>query len=66
MKNTGIILALALWWISSAQAQINTWQLGGAGLAWSDQDTVSVMVDFNGEGIHPIYLTTPNGTTPNG
>ena len=54
----GLAAALILLWASPPQAQVTTWQLGG-GLPWSEADTASVMIDFEGgEGaIQPIYIT---------
>ena len=56
-QSLGLVMAMALLWSGVGQAQISTWQLGGDGVAWIGQDTVSIMVDFDGEGIRPIYLT---------
>jgi len=40
-------------------AEVSTWQLGGSGLAWSENDTVQVFVDFETTpgAIQPRYLT---------
>ena len=40
-------------------AQISRWQIGGDGRAWSENDSVQVMIDFttNVDAIQPVYFT---------
>jgi len=48
-----LILAAA-----SVHAQVDKWQLGGSGVAWDQQDSLEVLVDFVGApgAIQPRYL----------
>ncbi len=41
------------------EADISAWKLGGSGLAWSGNDTVQVLIDFETApgAIQPLYLT---------
>ena len=50
-----LILSLS----QSATAQISHWQLGGSGLAWSENDTTRLFVDFatTPGAIRPTYFT---------
>lgn len=52
-----VLLGLVV--VGSGEAEIFFWKLGGSGLAWSDNDSVQVMIDFeNSPGaIQPIYIT---------
>ena len=51
--------ALILLLARAGGAQIVSWQLGGSGLAWGENDTVNVLIDFDSvEGaIQPVYIT---------
>ena len=42
-----------------AEAQISTWQLGGGGLSWSENDTTRLFIDFDSTpgAIQPTYFT---------
>ncbi len=52
-------VALSLFAAMASQAQLNTWQLGGDGLTWSETDSVNIFVDFASApgAIQPLYLT---------
>ena len=43
---------------TAGHAQLGTWQLGGNGLAWSESDSVNILVDAQSVpgAIQPIYL----------
>ena len=58
MRRATIIL-LTLILAQSAAAQISHWQLGGSGLAWSENDTTRLFVDFatTPGAIQPTYFT---------
>ena len=53
MRRATLLLLLSL--AHSATAQISHWQLGGSGLAWSENDTTRLFVDF---------ATTPGAIQP--
>ncbi|MFT5087706.1 MAG: hypothetical protein ACI906_004186 [Candidatus Latescibacterota bacterium] len=42
---------------STSQAQINRWQLGGDGLQWTGNDSISILIDITPTSIQPHYLT---------
>ncbi len=52
------LLVLLLFTASGGRAQVDIWQLGGSGLAWGEQDSLNILVDFDAEpgAIQPIYL----------
>ena len=54
MRRVTIVL-FTLILAQSATAQISHWQLGGSGLAWSENDTTRLFVDF---------ATTPVPSSP--
>lgn len=41
---------------SVSQAQISHWQLGGGGLQWTGNDSISILVDTTPTAIQPTYL----------
>jgi hypothetical protein len=51
--------ALGLLAAGSGEAEVSIWKVGGSGLAWSDHDSVSVMIDFESapRAIQPFYIT---------
>ena len=56
-----LIKATSLWLVlagSTSEAQRQNWQIGGSGLAWSEGDSVQVLIDFAAEpaAIQPIYI----------
>ncbi|MCY3668974.1 MAG: hypothetical protein OXH81_25195, partial [Gemmatimonadetes bacterium] len=58
MRRATIVL-FTLILAQSATAQISHWQLGGSGLAWSENDTTRLFVDFatTPGAIQPTYFT---------
>ena len=54
-----LMASLLLGLSQSATAQISHWQLGGSGLAWSENDTTRLFVDFatTPGAIQPTYFT---------
>ena len=58
MRRATIVL-FTLILAQSATAQISHWQLGGSGLAWSENDTTRLFVDFTTTpgAIQPTYFT---------
>ena len=52
-------LLLLLFLASDSRAEITFWQMGGADLAWTGNDTASVLVDFDAHptALQPVYLT---------
>ena len=58
--------ALILWFVGfllllggEIEAEISTWKLGGEGLAWSGNDSTSILIDFESApgAIRPVYIT---------
>ncbi len=49
---------LLICWATDSGAQRQSWQIGGAGLAWSEGDSSVVLVDFDSVpgAIQPIYI----------
>ncbi len=45
-------------WATAGHAQRQSWQIGGAGLAWSEGDSLVVLVDFDSApgAIQPVYI----------
>ena len=45
-------------WATASGAQRQSWQIGGAGLAWSEGDSAVVLVDFDSVpgAIQPVYI----------
>ena len=54
-----LMASLILGLSQSTAAQISHWQLGGSGLAWSENDTTRLFVDFatTPGAIQPTYFT---------
>ncbi len=54
--------ALLLWltasWITTAEADIALWQIGGSGLEWAEHDSVAILIDETTTpgAIQPIYI----------
>ncbi len=48
-----LIIVLA---VAPSHAQVAKWQLGGSGAAWSQRDSLHVLVDFADGAIQPRYL----------
>ena len=42
---------------SVSRAQVSRWQLGGDGLQWTGNDSISILVDVTPTAIQPFYLT---------
>ena len=59
MHNLWRCAALGLLVATPGEAQLGIWQLGGSGLAWSQADSVEILVDFERTpgAIQPVYLT---------
>ena len=60
MFSRGVWLAVGLSLLAAgAEARLNSWQIGGSGLAWSGNDSSSVMIDFESAptAIQPFYIT---------
>ena len=59
MHNLWRCAALGLLSATAGEAQLGTWQLGGSGLAWSQADSVELLIDFERTpgAIQPVYLT---------
>ena len=51
----GILLLLG----GEMEAEVSTWKLGGEGLAWSGNDSTSILIDFESApgAIRPVYIT---------
>ena len=49
---------LLLCWATASNAQRQSWQIGGAGLAWSEGDSAVVLIDFDAApgAIQPVYI----------
>ncbi len=49
---------LLVGWATASSAQRQSWQIGGAGLAWSEGDSAVVLVDFDSApgAIQPVYI----------
>ena len=49
---------LLVCWTTASSAQRQSWQIGGAGLAWSEGDSAVVLVDFDSApgAIQPVYI----------
>lgn len=49
---------LLVCWTTASSAQRHNWQLGGAGLAWSENDSAVVLIDFDSVpgAIQPVYI----------
>ena len=49
---------LLICWATASSAQRQSWQIGGAGLAWSEGDSSVVLVDFDSVpgAIQPVYI----------
>ena len=59
MHNLWRCAVLGLLAATAGEAQLGIWQLGGSGLAWSQADSVEILVDFERTpgAIQPVYLT---------
>ncbi len=49
---------LLVCWATASGAQRHSWQIGGAGLAWSENDSAVVLIDFDSVpgAIQPVYI----------
>ncbi|MDE2740676.1 MAG: hypothetical protein OXI58_03755 [Gemmatimonadota bacterium] len=49
---------LLVCWATASGAQRQSWQIGGAGLAWSEGDSAVVLIDFDSVpgAIQPVYI----------
>ena len=49
---------LLVCWATASGAQRHSWQIGGAGLAWSEGDSAVVLIDFDSVpgAIQPVYI----------
>ena len=52
-----LVALISLQGASVSQAQISRWQLGGSGLQWTGNDSISILVDTTPTAIRPTYLT---------
>lgn len=54
----GCLLAIFFLLVAQSQAQSPAWQLGGSGNAWSERDSLQVLIDFASApgSIQPVYL----------
>ena len=54
----GCLFAIFFLLVAQSQAQSPAWQLGGSGNAWSERDSLQVLIDFNRTpgSIQPVYL----------
>ncbi len=52
-----LVALISLQGASVSQAQISRWQLGGSGLQWTGNDSISILVDTTPTAIRPNYLT---------
>ena len=52
------VLAMALLCATNLDAQIGTWKIGGSGLSWSENDSITVLIEV-GDHLRPVYFT-PN------
>ena len=53
-----ILSAFLAFGVMASQAQRQSWQIGGAGLAWSEADSIQVLIDFDSSwgAIQPVYI----------
>ena len=53
-----ILSAFLAFGVMASQAQRQSWQIGGAGLAWSEGDSIQVLIDFDSSSgaIQPVYI----------
>ena len=58
MTYVRISLWLVASWITTAEADIALWQLGGSGLEWAEHDSVAILIDETTTpgAIQPIYI----------
>ena len=58
MTYVRISLWLVASWISTAEADIVLWQIGGGGLEWAEHDSVAILIDETTTpgAIQPIYI----------
>ena len=52
------VLAMALFCATNLDAQIGNWKIGGSGLSWSENDSITVLIEV-GDHLRPVYFT-PN------
>lgn len=52
-----VVALVLLQGASASLAQISRWQLGGSGLEWAGNDSISILVDTTPTAIQPHYLT---------
>ncbi|MEE3232960.1 MAG: hypothetical protein VX294_02240 [Candidatus Latescibacterota bacterium] len=52
------VWAMALLFATNLDAQIGTWKIGGSGLSWSENDSITVLIEV-GDHLRPIYFS-PN------
>ncbi len=55
-----LLIKVVLLWLAIAttasEAQRQHWQIGGSGLAWSQGDSVQVLIDFSADAMQPVYI----------
>ena len=52
------LLWLTASWITTAEADIDLWQIGGSGLEWAEHDSVAILIDETTTpgAIQPVYI----------
>ncbi|MYF92704.1 MAG: hypothetical protein F4049_14905 [Gemmatimonadetes bacterium] len=57
-NRSAFLLWLTVSWITTAEADIALWQLGGSGLEWAEHDSVAILIDeiTTPGAIQPIYI----------